>query len=260
MEKVISKDGTAIAYDRRGEGQPIILVDGALCSRAFGPMPKLASLLSKNFSVINYDRRGRNESGDSKSYHIDKEIEDINALIQVAGGSSFLVGISSGAALSLAAAAQGLPISKMALYEPPFMVDDEGHHPPIDSEQQLQLLIAADRRGDAVKFFLKDMVAVPAIFVFMIQLLPIWSKLKAVAHTLPYDASVMGDFSLPSKYASLVSVSTLVMGGQKSPAPMRHAVEALAKILPNSDLQMLKGQTHNVSEKILAPVLANFFA
>jgi pimeloyl-ACP methyl ester carboxylesterase len=178
----------------------------------------------------------------------------------VAGGSSFLVGISSGAALSLAAAAQGLPISKMALYEPPFMVDDEGHHPPIDSVQQLKLLIAADRRGDAVKFFLKDMVAVPAIFVFMIQLLPIWSKLKAVAHTLPYDASVMDGFSLPSKYAFLVSVSTLVIGGQKSPATMRHAVEALAKILPNSDLQMLKGQTHNVSEKILAPVLANFFA
>ena len=124
MKKVISKDGTAIAYDKAGNGPLVILVDGALCSRAFGPMPKLAKLLTNDFTVITYDRRGRNESTDTKPYAVEREIEDIGALINDNGGPAFVVGFSSGAALALAAAAHGLNISKLALYEPPFMVDD----------------------------------------------------------------------------------------------------------------------------------------
>src|ERR1700761_7510524 len=155
--EAISKDGTRIAYDKSGSGPVLILVDGALCCRAFGPMPKLAQLLTDNFTVITYDRRGRNESSDTKPYAPEREIEDIEALINANGGSAFVTGISSGAALALAAAAHGLNITKLALYEPPFMVDPD-QQPPADSLQQLQAMIAGDRRGDAVKFFLNDMV------------------------------------------------------------------------------------------------------
>jgi pimeloyl-ACP methyl ester carboxylesterase len=259
MKTVTSKDGTPIAYDKSGSGYPVILVDGALCSRAFGPMPKLAQLLSPHFTVINYDRRGRNGSGDTAPYAPEREIEDIEALIKEAGGSAFVAGVSSGAALALAAAASGLNIKKLALYEAPFMVDKSGHRPPVDSGAQLKAMIASNRRGDAVKFFMKDMVGVPALFVFIMRIMPIFSKLKAVAHTLPYDAAVMGDFSLPVKRAASVKVPTLLGGGEKSPASMQNAVKKLADAIPNSELKMFKGQTHNISVKVLAPALIAFF-
>ncbi len=259
MKKVISKDGTSIAYDQLGSGFPVILVDGALCSRAFGPMPKLAQLLAPHFTVINYDRRGRNESGDTQPYSPEREVEDIAALIQAAGGSAFVAGVSSGAALALAAAASGLNIKKLAMYEAPFMVDKTGHQPPPDAEAQLKALIASDRRGDAVKFFMKDMVGVPSFAVFMMSMMPIFSKLKAVAHTIPYDAAVMGDFSLPTQRAASVKIPTLVGGGEKSPSSMQNAVKQLADAIPNSALKMFKGQTHNIDVKVLAPALIEFF-
>jgi pimeloyl-ACP methyl ester carboxylesterase len=259
MAKVTSKDGTLIAYDKAGSGFPLILVDGALCSRDFGPMPKLARLLAANFTVIHYDRRGRNDSGDTLPYAVEREIEDIEALINAAGGSAFLFGISSGAGLALAAGASGLNIPKLALYEPPFMVDDQGHHPPADSLVQLQTMIAQDRRADAVKFFMKDMIGLPAIAVFIMKLLPVWKKLKGAAHTLPYDVAVMGDYSLPEKKAAAVQIRTLISGGDKSQVTLQHAVKRLAEVMPDNQLQILKGQTHNVSEKALAPVLMDFF-
>jgi pimeloyl-ACP methyl ester carboxylesterase len=259
MKTVTSKDGTLIAYDQSGSGAPLILVDGALCSRAFGPMPELAKLLAPHFTVINYDRRGRNQSGDTQPYSPERELEDIEALIQVAGGSAFVSGVSSGAALSLAAAASGLNIKKLALYEAPFMVDKTGHLPPPDSQAQLKAMIAANRRGDAVKFFMKDMVGVPSFVVFIMSIMPIFKKLKAVAHTLPYDAAVMGDFSLPTKKAAAVKTPTLVGGGLKSPASMQMAVKQLAEAIPSSELKMFTGQTHNISMKALAPALIEFF-
>ena len=256
--EAISKDGTRIAYEKSGNGPLLILVDGALCSRAFGPMPKLAQLLTGNFTVITYDRRGRNESTDTQPYAAEREIEDIEALINENGGSAFVTGFSSGAALSLAAAAHGLNITKLALYEPPFMVDKD-QQPPADSLQQLQAMIAEDRRGDAVKFFLKDMVGVPAIVVFIMKLTPVWGKLKSVAHTLPYDVAVLGDFSLPAKKAASVSIPTLISGGDKSQPTLQQAVKKLSEVMPNSELKMLKGQTHNVRGKAIAPVLIEFF-
>jgi pimeloyl-ACP methyl ester carboxylesterase len=260
MSTVLSKDETAIAFDTSGKGEPLILVDGALCSRSFGPMPKLAPLLAPYFTVFAYDRRGRGESGDTAPYAVEREVEDIKALIEEAGGSAFLFGISSGAALALAAAASGLRIKKLALYEPPFMVGESGHRPPADSEAQLKRLVAEGRRGDAVKFFITDMVGMPAIFAYIMRILPIWSKLKAVAHTLSYDAAVLGDFSLPSKRAASVAVPTIVIGGEKSPINLRNAVSAVTEAVPGAKRQMLKGQTHNVSVKVLAPVLVEFFA
>ncbi|MBS1521976.1 MAG: alpha/beta hydrolase [Bacteroidetes bacterium] len=257
--EAISKDGTRIAYDKSGSGPLLILVDGALCSRAFGPMPKLAQLLTGNFTVITYDRRGRNESSDTKPYVVEREIEDMEALINANGGSAFVTGFSSGAALSLAAAAHGLNITKLALYEPPFMVSNQGHHPPADAQRQLQNLIAENKRGDAVKFFMKDMVGVPGIIVFIMKIMPVWSKLKGVAHTLPYDAAILGDFSLPEKRAASVQIPTLISGGDKSPATLREAVKKLSEVMPNSQIKMLKGQTHNVQGKAIAPVLIEFF-
>ncbi len=259
MKTVISKNGTSIAYEQSGSGEPVILVDGALCSRAFGPLPDLAKLLAPHFTVINYDRRGRNESGDTQPYSPEREIEDIEALIQEVGGPVYMAGVSSGAALALAAAAAGLNIKKLALYEAPFMVDKSGHQPPPDAAAQLKAFIASGRRGDAVRFFMKDMVGIPAFFVFIMQIMPIFSKLKAVAHTLPYDASIMGDFSLPAKKAASIKIPALVGGGEKSPSSMQNAVKQLAEVIPGGNLKMFKGQTHNISVKVLAPALIEFF-
>lgn len=256
--EAISKDGTRIAYDKSGSGPLLILVDGALCSRAFGPMPKLAQLLTGNFTVITYDRRGRNESSNTQPYAAEREVEDLEALINANGGSAFVTGFSSGAALALAAAAHGLNITKLALYEPPFMVD-EGRRPPADSLHQLQTMIAENRRGDAVKFFMKDMVGVPAMVVFIMKLTPVWSKLKNVAHTLPYDVATLGDFSLPREKAASVKIPTLISGGDKSQTTLQQAVKRLSEVMPDSELKILKGQTHNVAAKAIAPVLIGFF-
>jgi pimeloyl-ACP methyl ester carboxylesterase len=259
MSTVLSKDGTAIAFEKLGNGEPVILVDGALCSRSFGPLPKLAQLLARHFTVFNYDRRGRNESGDTPPYAVEREVEDIEALTAKSGGSACVFGTSSGAALALAAAARGANIKKLALYEPPFIAGRGARSAPPDSEAQLKRLIAAGRRGDAVQFFMVDMVGMPAIFCYILRVLPIWPKLKGVAHTLPYDAAVLGDFSLPRERAASVAVPTLVIGGEKSPLELRSAVRAVAETVPAAKLRMLKGQTHNVSVKVLAPVLVEFF-
>ncbi len=263
MKKTISKDGTSIAYEQLGKGQPIILVDGALCSRSFGPMPKLAPLLAQHFTVFTYDRRGRGESGDTKPYAVEREVEDIQALVKEAGGSTHLFGISSGAALALEAANRGLAIKKLALYEAPFIVDDS--RPPIPEGYLVQLngLIASDRRADALKLFMK-FVGVPAILIALMRFMPAWSKLKGVAHTLPYDITIVQDNQrgkpLPPKQWTSVTVPTLVMGGGKSPAWMRRGMQALAEVLPNAQHRTLEGQTHMLKPKTIAPVLKEFFA
>ena len=261
--RVFSRDGTAIAYERLGSGPPLILVDGALCSRQFGPMPKFASLLAQHFTVFMYDRRGRGASTDTKPYAKEREVEDIEALIRDAGGAAFVLGVSSGAALALEAAASGLRITRLAVYEPPYMVRpvDRERHARADHEEQLKRLLVAGRRGDAVKYFMRQMVGIPAIFVAMMRLMPgMWSKLIAVAHTLPYDAAIMGNFSLPAERLKSVAVPTLVVGGTKSDARLRAAVEAVAQALPGSRLRLLSGQTHNVKPEVLVPVLTEFFA
>ena len=259
MFTAISKDGTTIAYDKKGQGFPVVLIDGALCSRDMGPMPGLSALLSTQFTVIHYDRRGRNESGDTAPYSVEKEIEDIDALIKTAGGEADVFGISSGAVLAMTAVSRGLAIRKLAIYEPPFSVDKNAHITPADSETRLKKLIANNDRSGAVKYFMKDMVGIPAIFTYVMRIFPVWSKLKRVAHTLPYDAAVMGDFSLPVEMISSIKIPTLVAGGEKSPEGLKSAVRAVAGIIPNQQSEMLKGQTHNVSPKALAPVLTQFF-
>jgi pimeloyl-ACP methyl ester carboxylesterase len=260
VERVASKDGTAIAFERSGAGPAVILVDGALCSRAFGPMPKLAPLLAPHFTVYTYDRRGRGESGDTRPYATQREVEDIAALIEAAGGSAFVLGLSSGAALALEAAAAGLGITKLAVYEPPYLGDDGGHHAAAGHEAQLDRLIVAGRRGEAVQYFMRKMVGMPAFPVFLLRLMPwMWRKLEAVAHTLAYDAAIMGDFTLPTARLAAIRIPTLAAHGAKTDVKLQAAVRAVAEALPDARLRVLDGQTHNVSPQVLAPVLVEFF-
>jgi pimeloyl-ACP methyl ester carboxylesterase len=263
MNTVVSKDGTPIAFDRRGQGAAVILVDGALCSRAMGPSTPLAELLSKNFTVFTYDRRGRGDSGDTAPYAVEREVEDLEALVTQAGGTAFVYGVSSGAALALDAAKRTSGIKKLALYEAPFIVD--GSRDPVTKAYWALIdeSIAEDRRGDAVKLFLKA-VGVPSIVVALMRLMPVWSKLKAVAHTLPYDGALVQEYQrgkrLPTTEWASVTMPTLVADGGNSPAWMRNAMKELAEVLPNAQYKTLPGQTHMVKREAHAPMLVEFFS
>ncbi len=180
MEKVVSNDGTTLAFDQSGEGPAIILVVGAFNDRATGA--PLARFLERHFTVFNYDRRGRGESGDTAPYAIEREIEDLDALIAQAGGSAFVFGYSSGATLALRAAAHGLAISRLALYDPPPSGSRAGQIAP-----QLAELIAADRRGDAVELFQTEAVGIPAAVVAQLRNAPFRPYLEKMAHTLVYE-------------------------------------------------------------------------
>jgi pimeloyl-ACP methyl ester carboxylesterase len=263
MNKVISKDGTSIAYDKVGKGLPLILVDGALCYRASGPNTPLAAQLAQHFTVFTYDRRGRGESDEMKPYAVEREVEDMEALIQEAGGSAYVYGISSGAALALEAAMRIPSIKKVALYEAPFIVDNTRSSVPKNYLMQLNTLLDSNHQGGAVKLFMR-MVGVPAIFVFMMQFMPVWSKLKAVAHTLPYDTILTVDYQrgkpLPADRWASVMAPTLVVVGGKSPVWMLNSMQALSNILPNAKHRILEGQTHIVKPTALAPLLREFFA
>jgi len=262
MSTVRSSDGTAIAYDKSGEGPPVILVDGALCYRASGPSRPLAALLAPRFTVYTYDRRGRGESGDTAPYAVEREVEDLQAVIEEAGASACVYGISSGAALALEAARRGAGIERLALYEAPFIVDDSRPALAGDYLPRLNQLLAADRRGDAVRLFLRE-VGLPGVVIALMRFLPAWSKLKAVAHTLPYDFATLDGFQagqpLPATRWTTVTMPTLVVVGGKSPAWFHHGVQALADALPNARHHLLEGQTHMVRPKVLAPLLAEFF-
>ncbi|HEY8597729.1 MAG TPA: alpha/beta hydrolase, partial [Thermomicrobiales bacterium] len=190
MNTVTSRDGTMIAFDKAGQGPAVIVVDGALCYRASGPSAPLARLLARDFTVYTYDRRGRGDSGDTAPYAVEREVEDLAALLAEAGGTAFVYGISSGAALALEAADRLPGITTLALYEAPFIVDDSRQPVPEDNLTRITALVAADRRSDAVRYFMRQ-VGAPGIVVALMRFMPVWSKLKAVAHTLPYDFAIL---------------------------------------------------------------------
>ncbi|MHB1006308.1 MAG: alpha/beta fold hydrolase [Chloroflexota bacterium] len=258
MNKVHSKDGTVIAFDRFGHGRPIILVCGGSVDRSSN-VP-LASRLASDFTVLNYDRRGRGDSGDTSPYAVEREVEDIEALIKEAGGTAFLYGTSSGAALALAAAASGLAITRLALWEPPYFVDDSRERPPADTATTYRELVSAGRRGDAVEYFMAKVVGLPAEFVAQARQAPWWPAQEALAHTLAYDATIMGDYSLPTQRVASVTASTLVIAGGASPAWMRNTAQTIARFLPSGQFRILESQEHNVDPAAIAPVLAAFFA
>src|SRR5713226_5155261 len=237
--KVFSKDGTAIAFDRIGYGPPVILIDGALCYRGMGQSGQLAELLAPYFTVFTYDRRGRGESGDTAPYRVEREVEDVAEVLSEAGGAAFLWGTSSGAVLALEAANRLRGIKKLALYEAPFIVDDSRSTTERDWAKIAEA-VAANRRSEAVKLFLKS-VGVPAFFISVMPLMPMWPKLKAIAHTLLYDGAIVGDNQrgkpLPGGRWASVTVPALVMDGGKSPEWMHHGNRSLASALPNARYQ-----------------------
>jgi len=259
MDFVTSKDGTSIAYNRSGSGQAIILVDGAFCSKDFGPMVKLAPLLSADFTVYAYDRRARGDSGDTLPYAVEREIEDLAALIETAGGTAGLFGISSGAVLALQAAASGLPVRALAIYDPPFNIDNKRKEPPADYITKLRKMIREGKQASAVKYYLTKVIGIPVIVAFLLRLTPYWSKMKTNADSLPYDAEIMGDSALPAKKIEAIMAPSISIAGGKSQKMLRDAAHAVGDELKNGRYRVLKGQNHNVSEKVLAPVLIEFF-
>ena len=262
MQTVISKDGTKIAYDKLGKGRAIILVVGALASRS--DHAKLAKLLSRDFTVYNYDRRGRGDSGDTKPTAVKREVEDIEALIDEAGGSAYVYGVSSGACLALEAAASlGDKVKKLAIYEAPYDEAEGVAEQWKEYSSKLDQLLAEDRRGDAVELHMKT-VGASSMAILGMKVLPGWSHMKALAPALAYDVAVVGENrSIPVERAASIKASTLVMDGGSSlkSMPFMHATaDKLAKTIPNAQRRTLEDQDHNVDEKVLAPVVTEFFS
>jgi pimeloyl-ACP methyl ester carboxylesterase len=261
VDKVISKDGTPIAVDQLGSGPPLILVDGAMCSRGFGPMPPLAKELASHFTVYHYDLRGRGDSGNGHAYEVQREIEDLDAVLQKAGGSAMVFGISSGAALAAEAARTLSGIRKLALYEAPYVVDDTHIPLPPTFIADTKALVASGDRSGAVKKFMRY-VGTPSVMVLVMPLFPFWKKLTAIAHTLANDLEIIAPHHqgrpFPDGKWSTVTTPTLVMAGGKSPAYMQNAMRAWALAFPNAVHQTLPGQTHMVKQDVLAPALVRF--
>jgi pimeloyl-ACP methyl ester carboxylesterase len=258
MRTVTSADGTAIAFDQLGAGPPVMMVVGAFDTRSTtGP---LAAALQDRFTIFNYDRRGRGDSGDTPPYSVEREIEDLDALITEAGGSAAVFGYSSGATLALKAAAHGLAITKLALYEPPFLVDESHPRPPADLAEQLAQLISAGRRGDAVELFQTKAVGIPEDVVAQMRHAPFRPALEAIAHTLVYDATIIGDLTLPTELLGSIATPTLVIDGEKTLPVMRDAARAVADALPNGRRSTLADQTHDISPDATAAVVEDFFS
>lgn len=259
MSTIISKDGTSIAYEKTGQGPSVILIDGAMGHRGHFGGRALAEELSTSFTVITYDRRGRGESTDTLPYSVEREIEDIDALIEFVKAPVNLYGFSSGAVLALRAAATlGTKVAKLAVLEPPFGDDDEPGKRAFQKDfDHLKELLKDDKRSDAVSFFLKDMVP-PEILNGMKQS-PGWAAMVAVAPTLAYDYAVMGDGALPTKIAAAVKIPTLILDGANSPEFKHIAANAMAGAMLNAKRTTFEGQVTSVPPNVLAPVLSEFF-
>jgi pimeloyl-ACP methyl ester carboxylesterase len=262
MKTVTSKDGTRIAFDQSGEGPVVILVDGALQYRAFDQgMADLLNLLSKNFTVIHYDRRGRGDSTDTQPYSLEREIEDIESLIDEVGGSASLYGISSGAALAMEAAI-ALPdkVRKLAMYEAPFNQDPAARQAWNKYVKELGNLLDEGRKGDAVGLFMMLVGASPED-VQGVKQTPMWPLWESIGHTLAYDhiAALGEDAAIPSDRAARVRMPALVMNGSESFPFMHTTAVALAKAMPQGQHRILEGQTHEVASEAIAPVLTEFF-
>ncbi len=265
MPTVTSKDGTKIAFDKVGSGPAVILVNGAIAYRAFDPsMAQLAELLSERFTVYNYDRRGRGDSGDTKPFAKEREIEDLQALVEEAGGKTTVFGISSGSAVALDTAAVTPSIRRLVVYEAPFIIDDSRQPVPADYAQHLRKLADEGKRDEAVEYFMTQAVGIPSEYIGdMKQDQATWAGMTGVAHTIAYDAAFVGDVMrgkpLPTSRWAEVTVPVLVADGGASDAWMHNAADALAQVLSHASRQTLQGQTHMVDPQVLAPVIIEFF-
>lgn len=266
MPTVTSRDGTTIVYEMRGQGPPVILVDGTLGSRAVDFFSALQRMLSGQFTVFRYDRRGRNESGDTPPYAVEREVEDLDALVDEAGGSASVYGISSGAALALEAAARlgggvtrgsGAKITRLALYEPPYGSPRMMGDGPDDYYASLDRLLAAGMRAEAVELFVSGVRSPQA--VERLRGTPMWEAMAASAHTLSYDAAVINRAVIPYESAAAIRVPTLLMHGAASWDYMRTTALELARIIPDARYIELPDQGHEPAPRAFGPVLADFF-
>lgn len=260
MSIVTSADGTSIGFDSVGSGPALILVDAAAGFRGFGPMTSLAEHLKSSFSVLTYDRRGRGESTNTLPYSVEREVEDLAALIEASGGSAYVYGFSSGAVLGLYAAAQGLAIKRLALLEPPLVLDQPAPEPgqpdQPDLGAEIAALVAAGRRGDAVEHF-HTSIGVPSEIIAGIQQSPAWPVLESIAHTLAYDAVISKTF--PVARLADITTPTLVLASAASDQRLLGWSQGLAGALPAATFRAVQGTWHGVSEQALAPILTEFF-
>ena len=261
MRTVHSADGTPIAVEWSGEGPPVVLVAGALCDR--GSTRPLAEALAGRFRVAGYDRRGRGDSGDTPPYAVEREVEDLAAVLADAGGTASVYGHSSGAGLVLHAAARGLPIDRLVLHEPPYgLGGEEELRDAREYARRLRAVLAEDRNGDAVELFMTT-VGMPPELVRQQRAEPWWPRLEALAPSLAYDSAVMGDVdggAIPAGLLGAAAMPATVLGGGASPEWMLEAGRRMAAAMPRGRFQVLEGQDHNVDPSVLAPVLTELLA
>ena len=256
-EYATSSDGTRIAFESNGTGPALVLVDGAMCYRAFGPAELFTAALRDAYTVVTYDRRGRGESGDSSTYSPELEVDDLRAVIEAVGGEPYVLGFSSGAGLAYRAAAAGVPMAKLIGYEAPFV----GRRGGRDYISDLDRLIAEGKNGKAVDYFMVKMVGGPFFLPIMFRLMgKLWGQMKSIAPTLRYDARVMGDFEVPTAEFAKIRIPVLASWGSKAAPEMSKANAAIAAAIPGAEHRILEGQTHNVTPAALRPEIDRFLA
>ncbi|MFJ8149424.1 alpha/beta fold hydrolase [Streptomyces sp. NPDC096094] len=255
-KKTLSRDGTRIAYERTGQGPAVILVSGAMSTGA--TVAPLAAELSGRLDVTVYDRRGRGASGDTEPYAVEREIEDLAALIEAVGGEASLYGVSSGGALVLRAAASGLPVRRVAVYEVPYAMDDAAARAAAEYRERLTEALGQGRRGDAVELFLR-FTGLGEEMIQGARQSPMWAGMESVAPSLAHDDAVLGDSLVPRSELASVTAPLLALAGGASDAWWHEAARAIAEAAPGGTYGTVERQTHMVEPGVLAPVLAEFF-
>lgn len=257
MSNVTSRDRTAIAIEKTGTGPALVLVDGAMCWRAFGPSEATAAALREDFTVYRYDRRGRGDSTDTQPYAVAREVEDLAAVIAEAGASACVYGISSGAGLALEAAASGVPIDRLVLFEPPYTSENADAEQRRRDAEQLDGLLRAGHRGDALELFF-GWVGMPEDVVAQMRTSPVWPALEATAPTIAYDNAVMGDDIVPRERVGRINIPTLVIAGSLSSEELRHAAKTVADAIPGARFRDLEGQAHTAPPETVAALIKEF--
>lgn len=263
MYTVTSADGTRIAYDRYGDGPALILVNGAMGYRKFSKFEQMATALSEHCTVINYDRRGRGDSGPAGPVSVEHEVDDIAALIQAVGGHASLWGWSSGGAVALRAAGADIGVDKLVVYETPFKTDPDAKYPVDDYGARLEQIVAEGDSMRAAKHFMRNAIGMPAPLVTVMSLTPMFRKFAANGLTLTFDLAALGEHNMHGRPLdatewATVTCPTLVAYGAKTYPVLKHASKALSEVLPNATLHELPGQSHNVSPNAIVPLLAPF--
>lgn len=258
METAKSKDGTKIAYEVYGNGPPLIYITGASCFRSFKPVVDDVRKFAEEFTVYNYDRRGRADSGDTQPYSIEREVEDIEALIDVVGEKVNLYGHSSGAVLALETALHlGDKVNKVVMYDPSYVHDKNEKAEYAILSRRVKELLDKSKNKAAMKTFLKG-IGMPGIFVWLLPLFPGWKTMAALAPTLMYDIALTKDFP-PLKRVAQFTVPTFIVVGEKSPSSIKQVAKQLASAIPDALFEELGRQDHMVSPKVLLPILSRFF-